>query len=478
LSYLTRGLLGVFAMAYFLGFISFASAQFETRGTFVADSPVRANALAVGDFNHDGKIDLAVVSGCCPNGGVSILLGNGDGTFLPSINYSAGEQPLSVVAADFNRDGNLDLAVANSLSNYISILIGNGDGTFKPAVQGPLLPGPENFVAVGDFNHDGKIDLVALSYQNPCKCISILLGNGDGTFQNPVTTDSSLVATAIGVGDFNGDGKLDIAAAGTLGSTNTVSILLGNGDGTFENGASYPGGQVPISIAVADFNGDQKLDIAIAYSEGNGVNVMMGNGDGTFQEAVVYPLSFTNWLAAADVNGDHKIDLIAANTIITSSELTVFLGNGNGTFQSGESYPAGTDAYYVGVGDFNGDGKVDLATPDNRYDDVVVLLNTGVAAFSPTTPLVFKQQAIGTKSAAQKVTLTNNGKTPLTISAMKMAGQFTMISNCGKGVAVGKSCTISVTFSPTSQGAKSGTITINDSASSKPQVIELSGTGT
>jgi hypothetical protein len=129
------------------------------------------------------------------------------------------------------------------------------------------------------------------------------------------------------------------------------------------------------------------------------------------------------------------------------------------------------------VGDFNGDGKTDLATPDQRYDDVIVILNTGVVSFSPTTPLVFKKQAVGTKSAAQKVTLTNTGKTPLTISSIRVAGQFGMTSNCGKGVAAGKSCTISVTFSPQSQGAKAGTVTINDSASSKPMVIELSGTG-
>jgi hypothetical protein len=478
LAHFPRILLAVLVAAHLLGFISLAEAQFETRGTFIADSPARANAIAVGDFNHDGKLDLAVVSSCCPNGGVSILLGKGDGTFLPSVNYSAGEQPVSIVAADFNGDGNLDLAVANSLSTYVSILIGNGDGTFQAATQSPPLPGPENFVSVGDFNNDGKIDIVALSYQNPCKCISVLLGNGDGTSQDPVTTEPpSFVATAIGVGDFNRDGKLDLAAAGTLGSENTVYILLGNGDGTFEIGASYAGGQEPISIAVADFNSDQKLDMAIADVY-DGINVMMGNGDGTFQAAVAYPLSFTDWVTAVDLNGDHKIDLVAANSLIALSELTVFLGNGNGTFQSGKSYPAGTDAYYVAVGDFNGDGKVDLATPDNRYDDVVVLLNTGVASFSPTTPLVFKKQAVGTKSAAQKVTLTNTGETPLTIPAMKVAGQFAMSSTCGKGVAVGKSCTISVTFSPQSQGTKSGTVTINDSASSKPMVIELSGTGT
>lgn len=119
--YFPKNSLAVIVGACVLGFVSVAEAQFETRGTFVADFRSSPNAIAVGDFNHDGNLDLAVVNSCCPNGGVSILLGKGDGTFLPSVNYSAGDQPVSIVAADFNRDGNLDLAVANSLSTYVSI---------------------------------------------------------------------------------------------------------------------------------------------------------------------------------------------------------------------------------------------------------------------------------------------------------------------------------------------------------------------
>jgi hypothetical protein len=303
--------------------------------------------------------------------------------------------------------------------------------------------------------------------------ISVLLGNGDGTFQQAVTTQPGFYVNSIGVGDFNRDGKLDIATAGDF----SVNIFLGNGDGTFQYGASYPGEESPVAIAVADFNGDHKLDLAIANSEGGTISVLLGNGDGTFQPAVDYPLAFTNWVTAADVNGDHKIDLVAANSILTSSELTVFLGNGDGTFQPGKSYRAGIEAYYVAVGDFNGDGKTDLATPDNLHQDVIVLLNTGVVAFSPTAPLAFKKQKHGTTSAPQTVTVTNTGKTELKISSMKAAGQFNMTSTCRESVAPGATCTISVTFSPKTQGAKSGTVTINDSASSKPQVIELSGTG-
>ncbi len=443
-----------------------APAEFETRGSVVAGTTPAS--IAVGDFNHDGKLDLAVAYECCPDGGVSILLGKGDGTFQSAVSYPAGSGPRSIVAADFNHDGNLDLAVA-SQSDYIGILLGNGDGTFQPVMQTPAVQALETFVGVGDFNHDGKTDLVTLSQNG---VISVLLGNGDGSFQNAVVTTSTFSITAIGLGDFNRDGNLDLATAGNF----VVNILLGNGDGTFRPGPSYSGGAAG-SIAVADFNGDHKLDLAIANSEGASVSVLLGNGDGTFQAAIQNPAVFPNSVVAADVNGDHKLDLVAANGLFPAGA-EVFLGNGDGTFQAGEIYPAGSSLSYASVGDFNGDRKNDIVVADHRLNDVVVVLNTGTVAFSPTTPLNFKKQAVGTTSPAQTVTLTNTGKNLLKISTMKASGQFAMTSTCGSTVAAGSDCTISVAFSPQSKGAKSGTVSITDSASSKPMVIELSGTGT
>jgi hypothetical protein len=159
--------------------------------------------------------------------------------------------------------------------------------------------------------------------------------------------------------------------------------------------------------------------------------------------------------------------------------VSVLRGNGEGTFQPAKFYPAGNDQVnFVSAGDFNGDGHLDLAVADTRDSTVITLLNTSFVSFSPTTPLVFKSQKVGTTSAPQNVTLTNTGKAGLTISSMKASSQFGMTSTCGKVVAPGANCTISVTFSPQSIGAKSGTVTINDSASSKPMVISLSGTGT
>jgi hypothetical protein len=455
-----------------------APAQLETRGSFLALTNSETRSIAVGDFNHDGKPDLAVVSSCCPIGGVSILLGNGDGTFRPPVDYAAGVQPFSIVAVDLNHDGNLDLAIADSRSQYFYILLGNGDGTFEKASRGPGLPRNPEMIQAGDFNGDGIPDIVTASYG----VISLTLGNGDGTFQPPIDIPPPTAVESIGVGDFNGDGNLDLAEAGTFGSESGVTILLGKGDGTFDDGNTYPTDTSPESIAIADLNADHNLDLAIANSEGGSIDVLLGNGDGTFESPAPYAIPFCVWVTVADVNGDGKADLVTAADYDLAHNISgagILLGNGDGTFQDpiyyqGNSYATSN----VVVSDFNGDGKADLVITNFAGNNVLEMLNTGVVGFSPTTPLMFKKQAIGTKSAAQKVTLTNSGTMPLKISSMKVSGQFGVTSTCGKSVPAGANCSISVTFSPQSKGLKSGTVTINDSASSKPMVIELSGTGT
>src|SRR5437868_1159001 len=258
------------ALVVVFSFSQWACAQFfETRASSSVE--FARGSMAVGDFNHDGKQDLAVVAFL--SGQVAVLLGNGDGTLRAPVYYTVGQEPESVAVADFNGDGSLDLAVANYFSGSISVLFGNGDGTFQPA-NDMTLPVFPTYVTVGDFNGDQILDLVTVDGTGACPCVSVLLGNGDGTFQSPITTNPPVTPYAIAVGDFNKDGKLDVATSGQFLATSKVTAILGNGDGTFSTGQSYLVESSPQSIAVGDFRGIGKLDLAVADFEGTGVSVL------------------------------------------------------------------------------------------------------------------------------------------------------------------------------------------------------------
>ena len=253
-----------------------AWAQFETRSTFlIGNSP---ESIAVGDFNHDGKQDVAVANAGSNQIGVS--LGNGDGTFKAPVFYTVGGGPDSIATTILTSSGNLDLMVANSVNSTISVLLGNGDGTFQSAKTFNTSADP-TFLCVGDFNGDHIPDVVVAD----SPYISVLLGNGDGTFQAPI--DNASLPTYIpglAVGDFNGDGKVDVAAAAPNTGFVAIGILLGNGDGTLRSAMLRTVNFGPESIVVGDFNRDGKQDLAIS-----GPGVLLGNGDGTFGPEVDYP---------------------------------------------------------------------------------------------------------------------------------------------------------------------------------------------
>ena len=283
--------LGANTVSVFLGSPDFGA--FEGKADFATG--LQPYSVAVGDFNGDGNLDIVVTNeNCaviahistitCSSGSVSVLLGNGDGTFQPHVDYATGLAPISVTATDLNGDGKLDLVVANNQDNSISILLGNGDGTFVTHVD-YSVPSP-TVAIVSDFNHDGKLDVAASTGGG----FSVWLGNGDGTLQTRADfrLQDQSAASSLAAADFNHDGNQDLLAVS--GSSVGISIFLGAGDGTFAFKAAYPAASG--AVIAADVNGDGKIDLAIvgtsslSHNPSFGFAVLLGNGDGTFQSAV------------------------------------------------------------------------------------------------------------------------------------------------------------------------------------------------
>jgi hypothetical protein len=232
-------------------------------------------------------------------------------------------------------------------------------------------------VATADLNGDGILDLAVANYYS--NTVSILLGNSDGTFQPQVDYSTGSGPDSVAVGDFNGDGKLDLAVRNNGAST--VSILLGNGDGTFQPHADYATGLYPQRLVAADFNGDGKLDLAVTTSVSS-VSILLGNGDGTFQPHVDYSTGPGGLgVATHDFNGDGKLDLAVSNT--SAETVSILLGNGDGTFQSQVEYATGPGPAFLTAADFNGDGLADLAVPNLNGNSVSILLGNGDGTFQP-----------------------------------------------------------------------------------------------
>ena len=441
-------------------------------------------SVVVGDFNGDGIPDLAVAntgSTFAYEYFLTILLGNGDGTFTATATTRTGAYPSSIAVGDFNGDGIADLAVTDYVYDNATILLGNGDGTFTATAVSPATGNGPDSVAVGDFNGDGKADLaVANDYSNT---VTILLGNGDGTFTaTTVSPATGNVPISIAVGDFNGDGKADLAVANY--QDGTVTILLGNGNGTFTATATSPAtGTEPFSVAVGDFNGDGKADLAVANKNaGNAgtVTILLGKGDGTFTAAAVSPATGNGpeSVAAGDFNGGAVSDLAVAN--YGDNTATVLLTeNRTATATASGIAPVGTGTHLVEAS-YPGDSSYSSSVSGTTA--LTVTAATPVS-FSPTS-LTFSPQNVGVTSTPQTVTVTNNGTANLTISTVTIGGtnasDFAKSANTCAGATVtpNKTCTVSVTFTPSATGSRTATLSINDNAANSPQTVSLSGTGT
>lgn len=376
--------------------------------------------------------------------------------------------------ADFNNDGKPDIVLANEDPSTVSVYLGNGDGTFQSPITSNTTS-PSTFVAVGDFNGDHKMDIVIVDHTY----VSVLLGNGDGTFKPPIDNDSFPdTPVSLAVGDFNNDHLLDVAVVGSSGTSSEIGVLLGDGNGTLQPSINYSLTYTPDNVSVGDFDQNGQLDVAISSDLFKNLTVLLGNGSGGFGTASTYGTtqnSGSGPVIVSDFELNGKLDVALAAASGTLGGADVFWGNGDGTFQQAQFVETGQSGYPV-LGDFNGDLMPDLVLADDLW--LTTALNTGTAYFSPSAPLAFPVRLVDTTSPSQVVTLTNVGATALSISSFKVSGDFHANNGCGMSVAVGAKCEIEASFKPESVGALQGLITIIDSASSKPQVIELSGTGT
>jgi len=427
------------------------------------------------DFNHDGILDIAMLKGDnnYSSAEVMVLIGTGGGHFLsPTYSPSVTGRCTGLISGDFNNDGSLDVAV-NNMSG-VSVWLGNGDGTFQTAMTYPVPVYGQGLVS-GDFNQDGAIDLAVAGAAAPSRgAVAILFGHGDGTFAEPQLYPVGTGAQNIASGDLNGDGALDFVVSHA--QENSVAVLLNNGDGTFNMVQQEVLAANVGWLTLGDVNGDGRLDLLTGLSNFT-VGAALGVGQGNFQRSKTIAVGELGLPALSDFNRDGFLDLALTDEV---SNIAVLLGDGNGaSFAAPALYSTGLFPFSVVAADLDGDGYSDLVTVATDSLELDIFLNAGAGLPVTLSPIALKfaAQTVGTTSPPQTFKLTNTSTSNLTISSVIVSGDFLVNNKCASTIAPSGSCNMAIRFRPRATGTRKGVVTITDNAPSSPQRIQLIGIG-
>jgi hypothetical protein len=431
--------------------------------------------VEIGDFDADGSMDLAVAN--ASSNDVSVLLGNGTGTFGTAGSFAVGLIPRSVSIGNLNGDDFADLVIANEGSNTVSVLLGDGSGSFGAATNFTVGIKP-NSVSIGNLNGDDFADLAVANRETAN--VSILLGNGDGSFEAATNFGVGSNPFSIEIGYLDNDNFADLAVANFGGSS--VSVLLGNGDGSFRPQSLFAAGLAPWSVTIGNVDGDGSADLAIADAGSQSVGVLPGNGSGAFDTF----LGFTSgasprMVRIGNLNGDGFPDMAVVN-YDSEDDVSVLLGDGAGSFGTATSFSAGGYPTSIAIGDLDEDGIADLAVTHLASGEVSVLLNNAPTATANPASLAFQPAIQGAPVETRTITVTNSsGGDPMPVSGVSITGphaeDFSLAGDsCSlKILPLLGNCDIQITFTPSVAGLRRANLDVRYGGGAPPLSVPLSG---